>query len=400
MVTTRITGSTGRRDVFPRVLVAPDAFKGTASATEITAGMSEGAERAGWVADRCPLSDGGEGFLDVLDVLGGEEKSSTVTGPLGKPVDAPWRLSGHLAVVESARASGLLLAGGAEGNDPIGATSRGTGEVIVAALRCGATKIMVGVGGSATTDGGSGALEAIEEAGGLNGVEVLIACDVTAGFLEAARIFGPQKGATPEQITGARRASQRHFSAATGAVVSTSRAWRDPARPEVSPGALSSQVGELSPDSSWSQGWSVSRPGSRTPVLSSRAKVGSIRLRGRARSWAAWCRVQQRHKEAPSGSRSGFRGRSRSRCASGGTPRRRGSVRTVRARPGPPRRAGLCITRHRDATELANRWPRRVHGFYTAQGERGIPALEHDAQHVGRLLSKLRQRPVAVGSHT
>src|SRR5580704_89834 len=140
------------------VLVAPDAFKGTATAAEIAAGMAEGATKAGWLADSCPMSDGGEGFLDVLSVVGGELESEVVTGPLGEPVDADWRLVGHLAVVESARASGLVLAGGTEGNDPLAATSRGTGELIVAALSCGATQILVGVGGSATTDGGLGAL--------------------------------------------------------------------------------------------------------------------------------------------------------------------------------------------------------------------------------------------------
>jgi glycerate kinase len=183
-----------------RVLCAPDAFKGTASAAEIASGMREGAEEAGWTADSCPLSDGGEGFLDVLDVLGGELETHVVTGPLGKPVDAAWRLAGDLGIVESARASGLVLAGGAEGNDPVGATSRGTGELIVAAMSRGAKRILVGVGGSATTDGGLGALEAIDDAGGIGRTEVLVACDVTVGFTEAARIFGPQKGAGPEQI--------------------------------------------------------------------------------------------------------------------------------------------------------------------------------------------------------
>ncbi len=182
------------------VLVAPDAFKGTATAKEIADGMSRGADRAGWVPDSCPLSDGGEGFLEVLGVLGGELREQKVTGPLGEPVDAVWRLAGDLAVVESARASGLVLAGGAAGNDPVGATSRGTGELIVAALSSGAKEILVGVGGSATTDGGEGALDAIDEAGGIEGASVVVACDVTVGFLEAARIFGPQKGADPEQI--------------------------------------------------------------------------------------------------------------------------------------------------------------------------------------------------------
>jgi glycerate kinase len=194
------TAEPGTSSPAPRVLAAPDAFKGTASAAEIAAGMREGAERAGWSADQCPLSDGGEGFLDVLGVLGGELETEVVTGPLGKPVHAVWRLAGELAIVESARASGLVLAGGAQGNDPVGATSRGTGELIVAAMSRGAKRIVVGVGGSATTDGGLGALEVIDDAGGVDQAEVLVACDVTVGFLDAARIFGPQKGAGPDQI--------------------------------------------------------------------------------------------------------------------------------------------------------------------------------------------------------
>jgi glycerate 2-kinase len=184
----------------PRVLVAPDAFKGTATAAEIAAGIEAGARAAGWDPDVCPLSDGGEGFLDVLGVIGGESRSSLVTGPLGEPVDAEWRLAGDVAVVESARASGLVLAGGAEGNDPVAATSRGTGELIAAAVSAGARKVIVGVGGSAMTDGGLGALEALDESGGVGETEVLVACDVTVGFLDAARIFGHQKGADAAQI--------------------------------------------------------------------------------------------------------------------------------------------------------------------------------------------------------
>jgi glycerate kinase len=103
-------------------------------------------------------------------------------------------------VVESAAASGLVLAGGADGNDPLGASSRGTGELVVAALDAGARRIIVGVGGSAMTDGGSGAVAAIEEAGGLRGADVLVACDVQAVFVEAAARFGPQKGASPSEV--------------------------------------------------------------------------------------------------------------------------------------------------------------------------------------------------------
>ena len=105
-----------------------------------------------------PVADGGEG---TLDVLGGPNRTTTVTGPLGDPVEARWRLAGRLAVIEMAQASGLLVAGGAEANDPVGASSAGTGELIAGALDGGARRILVGLGGSATTDGGLGALRAL-----------------------------------------------------------------------------------------------------------------------------------------------------------------------------------------------------------------------------------------------
>lgn len=185
----------------PRLLAAPDKLRGTLAAGEVAGALAEAAEAVGWLAERRPLSDGGEGFADVLAGLGGDERTTSVTGPLGEPVAARWRLAGEQAVVESAAASGLVLAGGAAGNDPLRATSRGTGELVVAAIRGGARRILVGVGGSAMTDGGHGALQAIEEAGGLGDVEVVVACDVRASFVDAARLFGPQKGASPAEVT-------------------------------------------------------------------------------------------------------------------------------------------------------------------------------------------------------
>jgi glycerate kinase len=189
----------------PRVVVAPDKLRGTLTAAEAARWMAEGAEEAGWRPLPVPLSDGGEGFLDALSVLGGDLRTTTVTGPLGRPVSAPWRLAAKDAVVESALASGLVLAGGAEGNDPLSATSRGTGELLVAAVAAGASRVLVGVGGSATTDGGLGAVEAVEEAGGLGASEVVVACDVRTGFVDAAEQFGPQKGASPGQVDLLRR---------------------------------------------------------------------------------------------------------------------------------------------------------------------------------------------------
>jgi glycerate kinase len=102
--------------------------------------------------------------------------------------------------VESAAASGLSLVGGGSGNDPLAATSRGTGELIAEALAAGAVRLLVGVGGSASTDGGLGALEVLEDRGGLGRAEVLVACDVAIHFVDAAREFAPQKGASQVQV--------------------------------------------------------------------------------------------------------------------------------------------------------------------------------------------------------
>ena len=177
--------------------MAPDKFRGTASAAEAADALRAGLVELGHQVVMQPLADGGEGLLDVL---GGANRTSTVTGPLGDAVDAAWRLSNRTAVIEMARASGLALVGGAEGNDPIAASTYGTGELIAAALDAGARKIVVGVGGSATTDGGLGALRALYPVPRLRGVQLEVACDVRLTFVDAARVFSPQKGATPAQV--------------------------------------------------------------------------------------------------------------------------------------------------------------------------------------------------------
>ena len=143
------------------------------------------------------MADGGEG---TLDVLGGPNRTTLVTGPLGQPVEAAWRLHRGVAVIEMARASGLTLAGGPTKNDPLNATTQGVGELIDTALNAGAKKIIVCLGGSATTDGGLGALKAIGTPARLLAVEFLVACDVDTLFTDAAKVFAPQKGATPAQV--------------------------------------------------------------------------------------------------------------------------------------------------------------------------------------------------------
>jgi glycerate kinase len=118
-------------------------------------------------------------------------------------------LSDRTAVIEMARASGLLLAGGPEGNDPMAATTHGTGELIAAAVAAGARRVIIGLGGSATTDGGRGALEALQPVSRIAGVKLVVACDVTTTFAAAAEEFGPQKGATPAQVALLRRRLER-----------------------------------------------------------------------------------------------------------------------------------------------------------------------------------------------
>jgi glycerate kinase len=179
------------------VLAAPDKFRGTASAPDVAAAIARAARRAGWSCDQAPVADGGEGMLDVM---GGSVRRTVVKGPLGDPVEAEWRMRDDGAVVEMARASGLQLAGGPEGNDPVAATTAGTGQLIAEAVKAGAKRVLVGVGGSATTDGGQGCLEVLEPHSRLRGVELIVACDVTTTFVEAAEVFAPQKGASAAQV--------------------------------------------------------------------------------------------------------------------------------------------------------------------------------------------------------
>ncbi len=185
------------------VLVAPDSFKGTFSAAKVAGAIGRGLERAGLMPpDLCPVADGGEGTLDALLVqLGGELVGVEASDPLGRPVKASFALleDGGTALVETAAASGLALLTEDE-LDPWAASSRGTGELIVAAVEAGAQVVLVAVGGSATMDGGTGAVEAIQEAGGLHGARLVVLCDVRVAFEEAARVFGPQKGADPAMV--------------------------------------------------------------------------------------------------------------------------------------------------------------------------------------------------------
>lgn len=180
-----------------RVLAAADKFKGTATAAQVCAAIGHACWDLGIDCVEMPMADGGEG---TLQVLGGANRTTVVTGPLGQPVNAQWRMHRGVAVIEMAQASGLTLAGGPEHNDPMNATTQGTGELIDCALNEGAKKIIVCLGGSATTDGGLGAMRAISTPARLRAVDFLVACDVDTLFTDAAKVFAPQKGATPAQV--------------------------------------------------------------------------------------------------------------------------------------------------------------------------------------------------------
>ena len=188
------------------MVVAPDKFKGTASATVLAAAIGSALQGAGHEVVVRPMADGGEGFLEVL---GGPNRTTIVTGPLGEPVEAGWRLAKGTAVIEMAAAAGLVLAGGPDENDAIEATTRGVGELLMSAVEGGARRIVVGVGGSATTDGGLGALKAMHPTQKFRGIDLSVACDVRTTFVDAAEVFSPQKGASPSQVALLRRRLER-----------------------------------------------------------------------------------------------------------------------------------------------------------------------------------------------
>lgn len=190
------------------IVAAPDKFHGTASAAEVAAAIARAAAAAGATCDLAPVADGGEG---TLESLGGAARTTTVRGPLGDPVTAEWRMQADgTAVVEMARASGLTLVGGPERNDALRASTAGTGELIAAALDAGATRVVVGAGGSASTDGGLAALTALNPRRRLHaGIELVVACDAETLFVDAAEVFAPQKGATPAQVALLRRRLER-----------------------------------------------------------------------------------------------------------------------------------------------------------------------------------------------
>jgi glycerate 2-kinase len=186
------------------VLVAPDKFKGTYSAAEVAKAIAQGLREGGRNAEELPVADGGEGTADaLLHVLGGDWIEADTTDALGRPIRARFALlADGRGVVEAAEASGLARIAAGE-RDAFAASTRGTGELIAAARDAGASQVLVAVGGTATTDAGAGALEALDEA--KVDPELTVICDVRTPFEHAARVFAPQKGADPDTVKRLRR---------------------------------------------------------------------------------------------------------------------------------------------------------------------------------------------------
>jgi glycerate 2-kinase len=180
-----------------RALACPASLKGVLSAADAAAALAAGFGDAGVDVDECPIADGGEGSADVLfAAFGGEWHEVEVRDPLGRPVRARWlMLPDGTAVVEAAEPLGLGLVPVQE-RDPLRASSRGLGELIAAALEAGPRDIVVALGGTATMDGGAGLLGAISALG----VPAFALCDVRSLLLDAPRLYGPQKGASPDDV--------------------------------------------------------------------------------------------------------------------------------------------------------------------------------------------------------
>jgi glycerate 2-kinase len=180
-----------------RALLCPASLKGVLSAREAAAALARGLRSAGGEAVELPIADGGEGTCDALHgALGGDWQEAVVSDPLGRPVPARWLLlPDGRAVLEAAAAIGLPLLAPRE-RDPLIATSRGLGELVLAALRERPTALLVGLGGSATVDGGAGMRDVLRELS----VPTTALCDVRTTLRDAPRLFGPQKGASQEGV--------------------------------------------------------------------------------------------------------------------------------------------------------------------------------------------------------
>jgi glycerate kinase len=180
-----------------RALLCPASLKGVLDARAAAAALAEGFRSAGAETVELPVADGGEGTADVLaGALGGEWREVTVPGPLGASVTARWLLlPDRRAVVEASAAIGLPLLRPDE-LDPLRASSRGLGELLLAALAAEPGELLVALGGTATVDGGAGLREVVASLP----VPCIALCDVSTRLEDSAWLFGPQKGASPEVV--------------------------------------------------------------------------------------------------------------------------------------------------------------------------------------------------------
>ena len=242
----------------PRVLLAPDKFKGSVSAAAVAGHLAVGLRRAapGVVLDEMPVADGGEGTVDAALAAGFAAVTMRAAGPLGEPRDTRYAVRGSTAVVEMAAVSGLEMLR-PDDRTARSATSRGLGEVLLHAIDGGARTLVIGVGGSASTDGGAGMLAALgvrltgpsgQLADGgdalrglaevdvsgldrrLGGVEVVLASDVDnplLGSAGAAAVYGPQKGADPHAVADLEEGLCRWVDALEQAAVPDARGLAD-----------------------------------------------------------------------------------------------------------------------------------------------------------------------------
>ena len=180
-----------------RALLSPASLKGVLSARAAASALGAGLESAGAEPVELPVADGGEGTADVVErALGGEWREARVPDPFGRPVSARWlALPDDRAVVEAAAAIGLPLLARGE-RDPLRASSRGFGELLRLVLETHPASLLVGVGGVATVDGGAGMLEVLDDLP----VRTTVLCDVRTTLYDAPRVFGPQKGASPDDV--------------------------------------------------------------------------------------------------------------------------------------------------------------------------------------------------------